>query len=60
VDVAGGKGGLSFELFTLLGIQTTLVEPRTMEMDRRMIGLENVALLFIVLGTKKNLEKCLL
>jgi len=38
VDVAGGKGGLSFELFTLLGIQTTLVEPRTMDMDRRMIG----------------------
>ena len=35
LDVAGGKGELSFELVNLNGIQATVVEPRALQLWRQ-------------------------
>lgn len=34
LDVAGGRGSLSFELHTVLGVQTTTVDPRPQRLSR--------------------------
>ena len=34
LDIAGGKGELSFELHNLNGIPTTVIDPRPMRLDR--------------------------
>lgn len=35
LDIAGGKGELSFELVNLNGIQATVVEPRALQLWRQ-------------------------
>jgi cyclopropane fatty-acyl-phospholipid synthase-like methyltransferase len=35
LDIAGGKGELSFELLNLNGIQATVVEPRALQLWRQ-------------------------
>ena len=35
LDIAGGRGGVAFELSCRRGIPTTLVEPRDLQLDRR-------------------------
>ena len=34
LDVAGGKGQLSFELLNLKGVPTTVVDPRPLNVDK--------------------------
>lgn len=34
LDIAGGKGELSFELANLTGVPTTVVDPRPLQLDR--------------------------
>lgn len=34
LDIAGGKGELSFELVNLTGVRSTVIDPRPMRLDR--------------------------
>eukprot|EP00698_Gefionella_okellyi_P001130 TRINITY_DN11029_c0_g1_i2.p1 TRINITY_DN11029_c0_g1~~TRINITY_DN11029_c0_g1_i2.p1 ORF type:complete len:426 (-),score=95.54 TRINITY_DN11029_c0_g1_i2:395-1672(-) len=47
LDIAGGRGDVSFELFTKNGIKCTLIEPREMKLTKqqsRLMGKANTAL----------------
>eukprot|EP01116_Phalansterium_solitarium_P007216 TRINITY_DN19757_c0_g1_i1.p1 TRINITY_DN19757_c0_g1~~TRINITY_DN19757_c0_g1_i1.p1 ORF type:complete len:208 (+),score=68.82 TRINITY_DN19757_c0_g1_i1:874-1497(+) len=35
LDIAGGRGAVSFELLTCNGVRCTLIEPRPLKLDRR-------------------------
>ena len=42
LDVAGGKGSISFELFTKRGIPSTLIDPRPRKLRKEVLYLGRV------------------
>lgn len=54
LDIAGGKGDLAFELVNLNRIPATVVDPRPLKLDKRLIWLR-VRIIHLTLATASSI-----